>query len=43
MCYVEVQSKCPLQNKEASPRKEGSGFIEDVLAPAVSSLGFLML
>ena len=33
----------PYKTKKRVLAQEGSGFIEDVLAPVVSSLGFLML
>ena len=33
----------PYKTKKRVLVQEGSGFIEDVLAPVVSSLGFLML
>ena len=33
----------PFKTKKRVLVQEGSGFIEDVLAPVVSSLGFLML
>ena len=33
----------PYKTKKRVLEQEGSGFIEDVLAPVVSSLGFLML
>ena len=33
----------PYKTKQRVLVQEGSGFIEDVLAPVVSSLGFLML
>ena len=33
----------PFKTKKRLLVQEGSGFIEDVLAPVVSSLGFLML
>ena len=33
----------PHKTKKRVLVKEGSGFVEDLLAPVVSSLGFLML
>ena len=38
-----ARPKVPYKTKKRVLVQEGSGFIEDVLAPVVSSLGFLML
>ena len=38
-----AETNVPYKTKKRILVQEGSGFIEDVLAPVVSSLGFLML
>ena len=38
-----ARSDVPYKTKKRVLVQEGSGFIEDLLAPVVSSLGFLML
>ena len=39
----QASPNVPYKTKKRVLVQEGSGFIEDVLAPVVSSLGFLML